>query len=119
MAQPKPNKRVEQYNPETRAMMRVDKLSKSVTLTETQKKEVLALFVKQEQGRQTIQQAKSEERENQQAQCQADREKNAEALKSIIGEDNYKQYQESNKREHRAKPDAVGNKKDCKKACSK
>lgn len=70
------------YSPETRAIMRADRLAQQVELTDAQKKKVVELFTKEETKRAEERTAMKKEQEQQRAIREEERQKKMEARKA-------------------------------------
>ena len=93
MAQPPQRDKGSKFSPETRAMMRVDILTQTVTLSEKERAEVLALFTKEEEQRASQKAERNADREAAKKACEKQREKDNAALKGIIGNEKFEAYE--------------------------
>lgn len=111
MAQPSKGNQKTNYTPETRAMMRLDRLSQTVTLSEKERSEVLALFTQQEEQRAKQKAEQESKREAAKKASSEERQKNNAELKSIIGEEKFTAYETACKEKHKASKECSNNKK--------
>ena len=103
MAQPSKGEKEKGESAEGRASKRLERVSKLVTLSEKERSEVLDLFTQQEVSRESAKAEAAQEREKRKEARDAERTKNDDSLKAIIGTERFDTLEAANKRDHEKK----------------